>query len=549
MILGAVSFADDLGANMTDRLESLWAGHFGGPAERVANRRMIAIATSPRSPMWRVEVLDGRNVSGIAVSRLATPTPQQHGRLRNARQSGLVSVEVDPLRFSSVWAAFKDETTQVLNGAYAAAVFTGDSLALVRDSFGQVPLYWRRTKDHVIFSSGFRTLAEWNPTTPSVDTETAAILRSSGYGGKDEKTRVRGVRRVWPGSTTRIETRAHHRGPEWNPFSSITMQDLPFDRLVEGLEKAVVEAVAEATNPGESTASHLSGGIDSTLVSFIADKSLKARGGIGLTKAYSWTPSVEGVEPPLSGESRVVRQLAEDLGVPVWFGGPEYTQEFLSRNRDVEPWADLYREHLVLEDAQESQIQVMLSGWGGDEFGSFGGRHYVENLFRRGEPLRAIAELWRQERRKGMKRFHLATRIGGQALLRWRRSKSNGAVAPPTNAVADAARYQAALRHWQARSSREIMRVMWEWGHLTRRIEHWWEAGRKCGVEYRYPLLDLRVVEAAVAMPEYAWTHDGYKRAPVRLIASRQVDQTWASSSTKRDIELEKWMASRGASQ
>lgn len=547
MILGVFSFADDLNATMVDRLDSLWAGNLGGPARRVANRRMVAIAASPRSPLWSVEVLEGQHGSGIAVSRLVSPTPGQHARLRNARQSELVSVEVDPLRFSSVWAAFGDETTQVLNGAYAAAIFTGNSLALLRDSFGQVPLYWRRIKDHVIFSSVFRNLVAWNPETPPVDTETSAIVRSSGYGGKGESTTVRDVRRVWPGSTTRIKPMGHNRGPEWDPFTSGVMQNLPFDRLVEVLEEAVVEGVAEATSPRESTASHLSGGIDSTLVSFIAGKSLQARGGIGLRKAYSWTPSVEGVEPPSNGESRVVRQLAEALGVPVWFGGPEHTQEYLSRNKDVDPWADLYREHLVLEDAQESRIQVILSGWGGDEFCSFGGRHYVENLFRRGEPVRAMAELWRQERGKGRTRFQLAPRIGALAVLRWQRSRSDGPVAPPTNAGADTIRYQAALRHWQARSSREIMRVMWEWGHLTRRIEHWWEAGRRHGVEYRYPLLDLRVVEAAVAIPEHTWTHHGVKRAPIRLIASRHVGAAWASSSTKRDLELQTWMADRSS--
>lgn len=542
MIVGAISFGKELRVDLGEWLGSSWSEDFRPPATGVSTESMRVLASAPQSPLWRVEVLDGGNARGISVARLVSPTSGQLAIRRRTAAVKAVYGDVDENRFSSVWGSFRESTPQLVNGAFAAVYQDGDSLVMMRDTFGQVPLYWQRVGESVVFSSVFRDFTSLDGVTAEVDEEAARRLGGSGVGGKGEATKLRGVHRVWPGSVTRISRTGHYRMPEWDPFLVPTRTTLPFDLLAEQLESALIDSVEEAISPLEATASHLSGGMDSTLVSWVAQRSLKARGGYGLQKVYSWTPAIDGVVPPPDGESKAVRGLARTMGVPTWFGPPDSAPEFLARDPIIDPGDALYREHLVLRDAAESGVQVMLSGWGGDEFASFGGRHYAENLFRRRQPVRATRQVWLEQRAYGRRGIDLAARAGLLALRRWHRSMGRGSVAPPRDTGADMERFRAALSHWNARTSREMMRCMWDWGHLSLRIEHWWEAGRRQGVEYRFPMLDLRVVEQAVRMPERVWARDGEKRAPIRWVASRQIGSEWASSHRKSDPELKEWM-------
>jgi asparagine synthase (glutamine-hydrolysing) len=53
-----------------------------------------------------------------------------------------------------------------------------------------------------------------------------------------------------------------------------------------------------------------------------------------------------------------------------------------------------------------------------------------------------------------------------------------------------------------------------EYGHLTRRIEDWAANGARHGIVYRYPLLDRRVVEFALGIPEEVF----YCPSPTRVL-------------------------------
>jgi asparagine synthetase B (glutamine-hydrolysing) len=49
-------------------------------------------------------------------------------------------------------------------------------------------------------------------------------------------------------------------------------------------------------------------------------------------------------------------------------------------------------------------------------------------------------------------------------------------------------------------------------GHVRNRLESWAVAGARAGVEYRYPLLDKRIVEFALGLPAQMYRLQGHSR-------------------------------------
>ena len=64
------------------------------------------------------------------------------------------------------------------------------------------------------------------------------------------------------------------------------------------------------------------------------------------------------------------------------------------------------------------------------------------------------------------------------------------------------------------------------------------ETGRLMGVEYRYPLLDLEVVEAALQLPWWACRRDGWDRIAFRLAVEPWVPRSVAWNTAKYEPAL-----------
>ncbi|MFI0431782.1 MAG: asparagine synthase-related protein [Candidatus Nanopelagicales bacterium] len=432
-----------------------------------------------------------------------------------------------------------------LNGAFVGAQFEDGQLRLCRDQFGQVPLFWARIRGHILFSSVFKDFINVPGWPRGIDEKALGQLTVGATHSLRGRTAVEGVRRATVGATTEVSSTGHRVTGAWNPAAVQIEERWSFAQACDALDAAIRHAVADAVDPSVRTASHASGGIDSTLVSVLAHSSLKRRGGKGLVRLYSWTPTPEGI-PEEESESTVVRRIGADLGIPVWFSPRIRMRSLDDWTRATEPMQDLGRERHVLQDALNEDVQILLSGWGGDDFASFGGRHYVENLLRRGQVRASSRQLRAEVRARGHSGLPFAARVLIGHGTRWWRAFGDGPVQATDGTDVDAARYEAALTHWKAASAREIMSWLVRSGHLEWRNEHWWEAGRRVGVEYRYPLLDMRVVETALAMPETYWARHGHKRAPIREVASRYVTPSWGVRWDKVDPELNAWRRTAG---
>jgi asparagine synthase (glutamine-hydrolysing) len=176
--------------------------------------------------------------------------------------------------------------------------------------------------------------------------------------------------------------------------------------------------------------------------------------------------------------------------------------------------------------AVEFGLHTMISGWGGDEGIVWNGTGYFADLARRGRWLKAQREL----------RLRAALHEGGPLLGAWKRR-----VVTPL--LPDRALYglgwleRPSTRGWPAELRPEVIRSLADvqplvappgqrerpgvrrmqierltGGALQYRMEAWASHGALLGLTYTFPLLDKRIIEFALSIPDRLYFKDGWKR-------------------------------------
>jgi len=169
----------------------------------------------------------------------------------------------------------------------------------------------------------------------------------------------------------------------------------------------------------------------------------------------------------------------------------------------------LTHESLVQRSAADLGVRVILSGWGGDEIASCAGGGYYPGLLLRGQWRQLLRESrgraarpWRFLARQALLPLAhscAATILGELSRGRWpRRRQRRRSFVHPALARKHRVRGPNPGRVLDVRRRQLAMLAR---GHLEQRIECWAAAGMRTGIEYRYPLLDRRLVEFVLGLP------------------------------------------------
>jgi asparagine synthase (glutamine-hydrolysing) len=277
-------------------------------------------------------------------------------------------------------------------------------------------------------------------------------------------------------------------------------------------------------------ATHLSGGLDSSAITGLAASLLDNPGRL---QAWSWMRPPEGTEETQDPEWSLAMEVARMWHVPLHFT-PFSEADFLALLQqpplEYNDSADLWYEFPVRQQLQQQGVQVILSGWGGDQFISNAGQGaYLEGLLSRravatladlaalagdaGRPGRAFLSLGRHQLAAPLRDY-----------LRWRfgRERFNGWGDDGLQLTTPE------FRQWAERSSKALNRLQPRLrlrdrqlqelavGTVYNRVEAWAASGSRAGVEYRYPLLDRRIIEFALGMPPEHYRGAGESRRVFR---------------------------------
>ncbi len=337
------------------------------------------------------------------------------------------------------------------------------------------------------------------------------------------------------------------------PDESLSLSDCG-----ELLRERIDAAVRRLTPLDVPVGAHVSGGLDCSAVACRAHEHLRSAGRGGLVAGYSWAPSEQHV-PRFPGDERdILDDIAAAQGFPIRLVHPDESGDWWhSLDGNDYPQSTHMRERFTLPQASADGVRVLLSGWGGDELASFNGRLVIAWLVRGGHLGAAGREsIARAELLHGPAGLDRKAGVFLRAVLSakppsWRLPRRRGGrrAASDTEARIDRTirafsplaadiRKEYARGYRAQRTPRDLQLFLLTDGHLQHRTAAWYQTGRLWGIDYRYPLLDLGVVQAALRMPWWAWRSDGWTRAAYRAAVAPWVPPSVVRSAVKAEPAL-----------
>ncbi len=380
---------------------------------------------------------------------------------------------------------------------------------LVADQLGVRRVVVRRQGRRTWFASEVRHLLPLLASRPAPD-PTAVAAWLTGRPAPGGATLYRGIERPGPGVMVELDPSGARLRRYWQPRYR---EPLALERtaLIERIRHTLGEAVARRTTPGAPTGILMSGGLDSTSVVALAQRT-SIDGAVAFSATFPDHPHID--------ESAWIDAIESELGLPgvslsagaqgILASGLEHLAEWeLPLHAWSEPWTQP-----LLRRAAEIGARTMLSGEGGDEL--FGSRLLLTaDLMRHGHPLaavryaRGLPEAGGRAPRRVLANVLWRFGVQGMPSARleriWRGTLGRD-TAPWWASEETARRLREAPEpswrsgqgpRWWANLSHALTEGVHGYGvldHLRRRTD-------QAGLEARHPLLDLDLLELMLRVP------------------------------------------------
>ncbi len=263
-----------------------------------------------------------------------------------------------------------DETLSKISGMYSFAFWDEElkTLDIVRDPMGEKPLYYGHNNNIFIFSSELKALTQVNLFKFELDEGAVSLFLKYGY-IPGEKCIYKNMKKLLPGHRVTITdsgksiSEVKKYSKILNDFGSeISIMDQNEDKYIAQADAVLTRSVEEKMLSDRPIGAFLSGGIDSSLIVALMQKTSNRK-----IRTFSI-----GFKEPGFNEASYARDVAEHLGT-------NHT-EFILSSSDAqsvipmlpeiydEPFADSSQipTYLVSKLAK-NDVDVCLSGDGGDE--------------------------------------------------------------------------------------------------------------------------------------------------------------------------------------
>lgn len=415
-----------------------------------------------------------------------------------------------------------------LVGDFAFAVWDPEQghLFCARDFVGVRPFYYHVSDKSFSFASELSSLLSLPDIPHYLNLSYLRSLFQFDHFYHPEESFYEDVFKLRPGHTLLVKVDAIQITRYWQPEDIGETRYGREEAYFEHLADLLKQATRDASHTNHLVGSHISGGLDSTTVTVMTARHLRQQS--RPLAGFAWAPKPRLDEFPLKDERGGIEEIGLREGITLHYCDLQAADLVRLWMGDIttRPSETLLWERLVASQAEQLGVGVLLSGWGGDEVAAFNGRGYFAALFRRGawptlqRELRLQAELQSDSLWNGW-RNRVVLPFVPDALLRLLRPHSPQLLhlePLPSQLQPDFAAQLQRAPLLPRSSEREVPGVRANQinllldGHLAKRMESWASAGREHGVTYRYPLLDRRIVEFCLSVPDDLYFKDGWKR-------------------------------------
>ena len=430
------------------------------------------------------------------------------------------------------------ECPKHLLGDYAFAIWDGRRRRLfcARDHVGVRPLYYAQTSRAFVFASSVEAVLAGPGVDQRLDEATVATyLKFVGWGTcTASRTFFRAVRMLPGGHAMVVEGGRHRCGTPriwryWAPEDAPVLGPASDDDYVHAFLDLYQRSVRDRLRGADPIGVHLSGGLDSSSVAVLANRELRVRGRPS-PLAFTWLPPNPEATGYVNAEAALeygrVEAVAAQESLTVSYQAPTPADFLTAFGTDAAlPWAHTsVLEFSVQRQAAAAGVRVMLSGWGGDQAASDNGYYHYTRLLLGGRWGEFAAVAKARGRRNPLRLAPLAmmegvpnARVGRVA---WRRVRRRVLREPrlgprhflnPTLAELARPEFVPGVRSLRQSQATRLGNVK-----LRPRLEQEVAGGVRNGLEYRYPLLDRRILEFALGLPPHMFLRPAGNRFLMR---------------------------------
>ncbi|NEZ55289.1 asparagine synthase-related protein [Adonisia turfae] len=424
-----------------------------------------------------------------------------------------------------------------LVGAFAFVIWDQQRKELFcgRDHMGLRPFFYYDAPGCFVFASDIEAMLACSSVPQKLNEPLlAAHLQEDTYFAEKHQTFQANIFKLPPAHHLSVTKETSRLCRYWS-LDNIRDVRLPSNEAyAEQLRDLLFQAVECRIQTNLPIGAHLSGGLDSSTIVAIASQLLQHQD--KTLKAYSWSPQPSRTNKPAGNEHDLIQTLCRQYAIDCNYIDLSVEDVVRTYRRDFTrvPYEMMLREELVLQQASQDQVRVMLSGWGGDETVTGHGWGCLSSQFLQGRWQQLHHELCaftktsdnisqvRQTARYA-RLFYEKVLIPLipepiAVLLAGRHSRYPESWINPQ--FAD--EHREAVRRLRGVALRErpgVQQMQWRWldnGHITKRLESWAINGARQGVSYRYPLLDRRILEFCLGVPPEQFVQNGWTRSLMR---------------------------------
>lgn len=418
--------------------------------------------------------------------------------------------------------------TNTINGDFTIILYMPESgvLLLYRDHLGIRPLSWYAGFGSFWFSSDGTVLCKTLCNGKKIDREYLQRYLENGDTVNLNLLPRREVKKLLPG--TFLELRQDGKPvitKYWVPEKIKEKTTLDFKTAKEDLTELVKDAVFIRSDSRLKAAAHLSGGLDSGIVAAFARLNYNHQLSF---KGFSWSPPYHEVSFVKGDERKLVDETGKASHIePVYLKLD--MQDVVKFYSNCKLPGKSVHETALRKAVREENITLLFSGWGGDEFISLNNRGVDSDLFfnlqwklffRRNpfyHPLSSFKLVIRRVLLPAVGLDLTLIRESDSPYLKKRRPFYRTRLSP--------------LYKWKSR--RDVHLALLSFYHLSERAEQWFLDGYSEGVEYRYPLLDKRIIEYMLTVPSMLLYRSGYSRLMLREVCEDILPASVAWSKNK----------------
>ncbi len=533
-------------------------------------KMQAALATYPYQSSVQLN-LPSNSISGVfglqAENATAAMLPSLNGlsvaanvRLDNRRdlcqQLALETASSDAEIILHSYQRWGVDCPQQLIGDFAFAIWDENQQRLfcARDFVGTRPFYYHHNPSAQRFVFATDLLAmDAHPEVPmqlNLPYVLANLQTTLGQFSHPAQTYYENIEKLPPAHALFWDANGIKTWAYWQPGQSPERRYADEQDYVDEMLSLLNEAVACRVASPHPVGAHISGGLDSSSMAVLANRILQKEGRQAI--GFSWAPPLPAdPNDMLAVDERrlveAVRAAEQNLNIRYNQLSGQDVLAHATRDITLQPTTTLQFELATSRDAASLGIRTMLSGWGGDEIMVFNGRGYFSDLLRKGRWLTLQRELshrgelidmpvWKQWILSGL--FPLLP----TALLKLLQPQDY----PPAPALPSSLRPAFAEKLKRVRplikpdlrespGVRKMQIALLNNGHLSYRMESWASHGATLGITYAYPLLDKRLVEFALSIPDYMFLKNGWKRYLYRTAMKGILPENVAWHKRKED--------------